>query len=136
MMATDEAGRSQLHYAALNDDVSSITRLVADGAPVNAQDEQGFTPLHLACQQGARKAAEALLAAGADVDVTNTFGNTPLFVAVYHSRGSGSLIQLLRQHGANPVVRNNAGQTPVGLARLIGNFDVAQYFADLPAERD
>jgi ankyrin repeat protein len=51
--------------------------------------------------------------------------------AVFNSRGRGDLIELLRANGADPRVANSSGQTPVGLARLIGNFDVAQFFADV-----
>ncbi|HZM82946.1 MAG TPA: ankyrin repeat domain-containing protein [Candidatus Limnocylindrales bacterium] len=61
----------------------------------------------------------------------NKFGNTPLFVAVFNSQGRGDLIQLLRGAGADPFKQNSSGQTPVGLARLIANYDVAQFFVDL-----
>ncbi len=72
-----------------------------------------------------------LLDAGASVDVENTYGNTPLFVAVLNSRGRGDIIGLLRSRGADPLHVNASGQTPVGLARLIANYDVAQFFSDL-----
>jgi ankyrin repeat protein len=65
------------------------------------------------------------------VDAVNSYGNTPLFTAVFNSRGLGELIKLLRHHGADPWHPNNTGQTPTGLARLIANYDVAQFFADL-----
>ena len=42
------------------------------------------------------------------------------------------MITLLRERGADPRLANKSGQTPVGLARLIGNYDVARFFADLP----
>jgi hypothetical protein len=48
-------------------------------------------------------------------------------------RGRGDLIELLRTHGADALHVNNAGRTPVGLARLIANFTVAQFFTDLQA---
>jgi uncharacterized protein len=35
-------------------------------------------------------------------------------------------------YGADPQVANDAGQTPVGLARLIASVDVARFFSDLP----
>ena len=73
-----------------------------------------------------------LLDGGAAVDQPNAFGNTPLLVAVFNSRGEGDLIRLLRERGADPLIANTSGQTPVGLARLIGNYDVAQFFSDLP----
>lgn len=113
------------------DDVSTLKDLLSRGESPDALDHLGFTPLHLAAQQWLVPAAEALLGAGASVDAENAFGNTPLFVAVFNSKGRGELIELLRSHGADPLHANRSGQTPVGLARLIANYDVAQWFADL-----
>jgi ankyrin repeat protein len=128
----DRAGRSLLHYAAMHNDVSTVTRLLDDGELPDVQDDLGFAPLHLAAQEFSVAAAKALLGGGATVDIQNSFGNTPLFVAVFNSNGRGDLIQLLRSHGANPLHLNSSGQTPAGLARLIGNYDVARYFEDMP----
>ena len=132
MISVDRAGRTSLHYAALENDVAEIMALLAAGVDVDAPDGRGFTPLHLACQQWAVDAGRALLVGGALVDSVNDFGNTPLFVAVFNSRGRGELIRMLRDRGADVLHANKAGQTPVELARLIGNFDVAQYFTDVP----
>jgi hypothetical protein len=55
-------------------------------------------------------------------------------MAVFSSKGDGELIRLLRSNGADPMHRNRAGQTPVGVARLIANYDVARFFADLPGD--
>ncbi len=77
-------------------------------------------------------AAALLLDRGAEVDKPDRFGNTPLWVAVFNSRGDGDLIMLLRDRGADPFHANERGKTPVGLARLIANHDVARFFADLP----
>ena len=122
---------SPLHSAALDNDVPAIKELLAEGELPDVQDRRGFTPLHLAAQQGSLQAAVALLDAGATVDVENSFGNTPLFVAVFNSKGRGDLIRLLRSRGADPMHANEDGQTPVALATLIANYDVAQFFADL-----
>jgi len=43
------------------------------------------------------------------------------------------MISLLRSHGADPRVANRSGQTPLALARLIANYGVAKFFADVPA---
>jgi ankyrin repeat protein len=131
MTDTDKGGRTPLHYAALTNDVNAVSQLLGEGISPNAGDRMGFTPLHFAAEEGSLTAAEILLAAGAEVDALNRYGNTPLFIAVIRSRGHGELIQLLRRHGANPRHENNAGQSPFGLARLIANYDVAQFFADL-----
>jgi ankyrin repeat protein len=131
MPGIDAQGRTPLHYAALADDAAAVRTLLSQGADPDAADRQGFTALHLAAQQGAISAAGALLAAGARVDAVNSYGNTPLFTAVFNNRGHGELIRLLRHHGADPWHPNSTGQTPTGLARLIANHDVAQFFADL-----
>lgn len=128
MSATD---RAPLHFAVMGDELPTLKALLAKGESPNVQDEQGFTPLHLAAQQGSLAAATALLDAGASVDVENSFGDTPLFVAVFNSGGRGELIRLLRSRGADPRHGNASGQTPVGLARLIANYDVAQFFSDV-----
>ncbi|HEX6874036.1 MAG TPA: ankyrin repeat domain-containing protein [Nocardioidaceae bacterium] len=127
----NQGERSPLHIAAMDDDASAIGTLLADGESPDVQDEQGFTPLHFAAQQFSLSAASALLNAGATVDVENAFGNTALFVAVFNSKGRGELIKLLRSHGADPLHSNASGQTPVRLARLIANYDVAQFFEDI-----
>ena len=124
-------GRSALHYAALGNDPDAALKRLEAGDDPDLKDVGGFTPLHFAAQEWAADVAELLLNHGAQVDATNRNGNTPLFVAVFNSRGRGELITLLRQRGADPRKRNTSGQTPVGLARLIGNYDVAQYFTDV-----
>ena len=132
MSDVDQAGRTPLHYAALGNDVAQVVELLGGGADPDISDKQGFTPLHMAAQQGSLEAARALLDGAANVDSVNAFGNTPLFVAVFNSRGRGDLIELLRSRGADPLHVNNSNQSPAGLAKLIGNFDVAQFFGDLP----
>jgi len=127
----DRDGRSALHHAAFHNDLTSAKRLLDEGADVNLSDRIGLTPLHMAAQQWAIETAAELLAGGAEIESTNKYGNTPLFVAVSASKGRGEMIELLRSHGADPLHVNNAGQTPVGYARLVANYDIAQYFKDV-----
>lgn len=131
MKPVEPSHRSPLHHAVIADDAAAVEALLAGGASPDAQDADGITPLHLAAQEGSHSAAAALLRAGASVDVQNSSGNTPLFVAVFNSNGQGDLIRLLRSYGADPLRANTSGQTPVGLARLIANSDVAQFFTDV-----
>jgi ankyrin repeat protein len=132
MSSGDREGRTDLHYAALQDDETRARALLSSGFDVNAPDRLGFTPLHLAAQEMALTVAALLLENGAEVDPINSFGNTPLFTAVFNSRGRGEMINLLRRAGADPLRQNNHEQSPVGLARLIGNYDIAQFFTDVP----
>jgi uncharacterized protein len=128
----DDEGRTALHYAALANDAIAAASMLAAGEDPDAVDHQGFTPLHFAAQESAVEVARLLLSRGATVDLSNTFGNTPLFTAVFNCRGDGSLIELFRSAGADPLRANASGQTPVGLARLISNYDVGRFFTDLP----
>ena len=128
----DEFGRSELHYAARDADAKLTEKLIRRGNNVNLTDKQGWTPLHFAAQAQATEVATVLLDAGAQLDLQDIHGNTPLFKAVFASNGNGDMIKLLRARGANAFCENKHGQTPVGLARLIANYDVKQYFADLP----
>jgi uncharacterized protein len=131
MTDVDREGRVPLHYAAFANNVALAKERLAAGDDPNLGDRQGFAPLHLAAQQWSVEVAKLLLDNGAEVDAQNRFGNTPLFVAVFNSRGRGDLISLLRDRGADPLKANESGQTPAGLARLIGNYDVARFFEDV-----
>jgi ankyrin repeat protein len=73
-----------------------------------------------------------LLDAGAPVNARDANGNTPLSDAVFRSRGRGDVIKLLRDRGADPTLKNNHGVSPLSLAHTIANYDVRQFFADLP----
>lgn len=96
-------------------------------------DREGRTPLHFAAQEQRADMVRLLLKAGAIVDAEDKHGNTPLWKAVFSSRGDGEVIGILRAGGADPNHANRDSTSPVGLARRIANYDVARFFADLPA---
>lgn len=128
---SDRAGRSGLHYAAMNDDTQSIRALVDSGSDVNGQDRRGMTPLHFAAQERAVAAAQLLLELGAAVDVRDAHGNTPLSTAVYSARSEGGIVPLLLERGANPLLENLYGVSPLSLSRTIASSDVRKYFEHL-----
>jgi uncharacterized protein len=128
----DEYGRTSLHYAAADGNVAEVHRLLAEGANANAQDDDGWTPAHFAAQAGSSESMSALLSAGADLGLTDSHGNTVLWRAVFASKGDGMLIRALRAAGADPHAANKHGVSPLSLARTIANYDVRQYFSDLP----
>jgi len=128
----DRAGRTELHYAAADGDVARVRTLLASGLNLGVPDDNGWTPLHFAVQAWSVDACIALLDEGAPVDAQDIHGNTPLFRATFESRGRGELITLLRSRGADPLMKNNHGVSPLKLAHTIGNYDVRQYFSDLP----
>lgn len=132
----DRAGRSPLHYAAASKAIAEVTRLVETGADPSAQDDNGWSPLHFAAQASSAEVTRVLIASGATVDLRDSNGNTPLGKAVFSSRGDGAVIKLLRDAGADPYAENASGVTPLMLARTIANYDVAQFFGDLPGAQE
>ena len=132
----DRAGRTPLHHAAGDSDVEQVRQLLASGVNPGAADDDGWTALHFAAQNNATDVATILLDAGAPVDPRDAHGNTPLSKAVFNSQGNGNLIKLLRARGADPYAKNNHGVSPLKLARTIANYDIRQFFTDLPEESD
>lgn len=130
MTERDPFGRTDLHYAALEDDADRVTALLDEGELVSAEDVDGNTPLHLAAQEHAVGAARVLINGDASIDARNRWGNTPLFVATVNSAGRGGVIEMLLEAGADAAAVNEHGQTPIGLARLIANYDVAKFFPE------
>jgi ankyrin repeat protein len=128
----DRSGRTPLHYAVADRDAERVRALLAEGADPAATDDDGWTPLHFAAQENAAEVAGLLLDAGAPVNARDVNGNSPLHNAVFNSQGCGDLIDLLRARGADPYATNNYGISPISLARSIANFDVRQFFQDLP----
>lgn len=129
-----QSGRTVLMLATIGPKLRHAGEIFAlalsAGADVNLHDKYGWTALHFAAQRCDVSKAAALLENGAIVDVEDEHGNTPLSTATFESRGRGEMIQLLLNAGADPNRANKHGQTPVGLAKLIANYDVAQFFPD------
>lgn len=121
---TGRTERTDLHYAALEDRVSDVARLLAAGEKVDAQDEHRFTPLHFAAQQQSLASAKLLVEAGAPVNVQNVHGNSPLWTAVFSSQGSIELVELLVASGADSRMTNAAGRTVLELAQSMGSQEI------------
>jgi len=87
-----------LHDAAMTGDTEQATRLIIQGANINAKDDMGFTPLQWAALRGHEDMVEMLVDHGADVDVKGIFGWGALELAV--SQGHDRIAETLREHGA------------------------------------
>jgi len=125
--AVDGDGRTALMHAIIDKNADITLILLEAGANPNAKDADGNTPLHFATQEYDTKMAALLLDNGAEVDLLDNNGNSPLSNAVFNSQGNGELIMLLIGKGANKKLKNIHGVSPLDLAAIIGNYDVAKF---------
>jgi len=127
-------GRTPLHDAAADRDLSGVRRLLDDGLNVNATDHAGWTPLHFAAQAQAHEVVAHLLAAGASVDRTDEHGNTPLWRAIFSYAGDPATLRALLAAGADPDHANAHNLSPRALANRIATTDVARHMPDPSAD--
>jgi cytohesin len=131
--ATSPSGpHTDLMRAAESGNAKEVSRLLADGADVNAKDKNGNTPLHAAAHQGDRDVAELLIAKGAEIGARGIDEITPLYEAARqnHPEVAGLLIA----KGADVNARTKSGYTPLQIAAENGNPDVAKVLLDHGAD--
>lgn len=102
--------------AAATGRVDDLRRQIAEDT-INACAYDGWTPLHLAAFFGHLDAARVLLDAHADVAAlsANSLKNTPLHAAAAAKHSDVAL--LLLQNGADPLIPDAGGYTPLEIAR-------------------
>lgn len=105
-------GESTLMMACLRGNEEVARLLVERGADVN---KPGWTPLHYAATGGHQAIAAFLLDQNAYIDADAPNGNTPLMMAALY--GNAETVKLLLDAGADPGLRNRAGQRALDLAR-------------------
>jgi len=94
--ASDENGKSALHWAASVNNVDAVNTLLAHGANRDAQDNKDETPLFLSCREGSYQAAKALLDHCANRDITDHMDRLPTDVA--QERLHHDIVRLLAEH--------------------------------------
>jgi ankyrin repeat protein len=116
-------GFTLLHIAAAFGQEELVAFLLDRGALVNknANNKAGETALHLAVlyrdEETAARVADRLIANGAELNAPQKGGQTALHHAV--ARGAKSIVETLIQAGADPMLKDQNGLSPMQLA----NFD-------------
>jgi Ankyrin repeats (3 copies)/Ankyrin repeat len=128
----DVEGKTALHYACDQGDLSIMELLLEAGCNVNAQSHELITPLHMASGKGRRDILEHLLKFGANVNAEDKYMKTPLHWAVY-SRDEETVRRLVNA-GADLLAQDAVGSSPSSRARRLSYWHLAQLLEN--AERD
>jgi len=110
---------NELLGAASSGDTAAATRLLAQGADVDAKNNQGDTGLLLAAKSGKIDTARLLVEKGANIEAKNNQGETALIAAC--TSGHAEIAQLLVEKGAATDAPDDGGATPLMYAGLGGN---------------
>jgi uncharacterized protein len=103
-------------------DLTALVAMLAAGADPNAEHprQPSWVPLKTAAEDGRVEAVVLLLRHGAIVDGgCHPGGATPLIVAALNNRAE--VARLLLAAGANPLARDDEGDTPLGLFERHGD---------------
>ena len=113
-----------LHYALSNNHTECARLLLERGASPDAESSPGYTPLHEAATESS-ECLHLILEYGVRVNVIEEdSGMTPLMRCARY--GIPACAELLLQHGADPDIRNNEGQTALDIARKRGAVGIAR----------
>jgi len=123
-LETTRCRSNDLHIAAIQGDISSISCFIAQGL-MNHSDFKGNSPLHWAVLENRIEVASLLIHAGAAIDLQNNEGETPLFLAVKYCHEI--LIALLCENGADVNLPNFDGVSVFHLASSLGAESVLHY---------
>jgi ankyrin repeat protein len=99
--------------------INLATRLLDQGASVDARDRLGARPLSHAARSGHLQMVDLLLARGAPIDARNLAGATALYFAAEGSHIS--IAERLIERGANLTLTGRSGISPVAAAAYAGN---------------
>lgn len=104
---------------ALKNDYSALLPLLLSKETIDHPIRRDDAPLHVACHRKAHRCIKALLAMGATVDLPGRNGMSPLHYSILLADTEGE--EILISKGADPVKRDNRGETPYSLPFRLGN---------------
>ncbi|CAK9166801.1 unnamed protein product [Ilex paraguariensis] len=118
-MGLQQSKEESLYKQVNHGDIEGIKALHSQGAGLEWTDREGKTPLIAACMTPElNNVAKTLIELGANFNAYSRgrFGGTPLHHAA--KRGLEQTVKLLLANGANALVTNDDGQTPLDVARV------------------
>lgn len=129
----DTAGRTALHFAALDANLETVKVLVKLGADIQAFDDTGNNAVFYAAKNDDVEMLKLFVGKGADVtERSGLFGNTALHVAASH--GSIAAANFLLGNGADINALTQDRCTPLVNAMLNGHLAMAKYLVSKNAD--
>ena len=119
----DGIGRTPLIACAEGDHTQLVELLLEAGADINGVGEAGRTALMECANSSSKNVAKRLLELGANVDMQRDDGSTALHEAVfcaceeYEEPDDNEIIPLLLAAGADALLHDSSGLTPLALAQ-------------------
>jgi len=133
--SSPDTSASALHWAAYNDDLGEVKRLLAEGADPNLANRFGVTALHEAVTVRNAAMLGAMLDAGANPNAEFGEGETVLMTAA--RTGDLDSVRLLLTHGADVNASERwHGQTALMWAAIENHADVVKALIAAGAEID
>jgi ankyrin repeat protein len=124
--------QSEIADAAMERDNAEVSRLLQEGADVNAGQSDGATALHWAAYHSDVNLAELLLEADANPEIANRNGSTALWLAT--NQGDAVMIETLLEGGADANEQLPLGRRPLMLAARSGRVEAVQVLLDHGAD--
>lgn len=133
--ATDQTGRTPLHWACRGVHFDVVKFLVDHGADVNAVDVNGITPLHSVASRGHSEAVRLLIEKRAGLDFK---GKLDQGTALHYAAQGGhvEVAKLLIEGGARLDARNIDERTPLLVAVQAGQTGIVALIADRLKAKD
>lgn len=124
-------GVNPLMYASILGNRDIVEYLIKNGADVHAISNQGETALVWATIRLHFDIAELLMEKGLSYNDRNEDGGTMFFSA---GKSPMEAVEYMIEHGADPLVEDSSGTTPLHIAAQHGNTEIAAYLIELGAD--
>jgi len=120
-------GQSALYLAVERNLANVVMLLLKFGAQANLPNIDAVTPIHMAAASGNVEIVRLLKEHGAHINVQDDAGDTPLHYAT--REGQQAVVRyLLLECGAEPLAKNEDGETPADLAVALNEMNVVSIF--------
>ena len=115
-----EDGTTMIYLATETEQLEILSKLITKGGDINRARIDSYTPLHIAAKNGSKQVLQVLFQhASINIDCQLKSGKTALHLAAEYNHPS--IVLLLLQKGANPLLYGWDEETPLFTAVAHGN---------------